>query len=103
MRQNLWIRGKYGDLGNGYIESYLGLYNTVCRHRLALKDVEEFWRAEEISFDVNKLLTPELHPFNRKDIEKRMDISGRCGLYYCQLYNGLLTKHQWSEDPIIQG
>ena len=62
--------GETRDLGNGYIESYLGLYNSVCRHRFPFEDVEDFWKAEKITFDVNRLLTPEPHPFDKEDIEK---------------------------------
>ena len=81
--------GETRDLGNGYIESYLGLYNSVCRQRFPFEDVEEFWQAKEILFDVNGLLTPEPHPFDKEDIEKRMDIAGDCGLYYYRLYTTL--------------
>jgi hypothetical protein len=81
--------GETRGLGNGYMESYLGLYNSVCRHRFPYKDVEDFWHAEDITFDVNQLLTPEPHPFDKEDIEKRMEIAADCGLYYYRLYTTL--------------
>lgn len=81
--------GESVDVGNGYKRSYLGLYDTYCRVQYPFKDVEEFFKAEEISLDYNNLITPVPHSLSREDIQRRMSIVGDIGLYYYMLYTTL--------------
>jgi len=81
--------GETRDRGNGYSESYGGLYNSVARHRFPFDDVDDFWKADTIEFDINALSTPEPHVLDKEDIEKRMRIAGDIGLYYYRLYTTL--------------
>jgi hypothetical protein len=81
--------GETKKLANGYIACYLGLYNSVSRHKFPFKDVDEFWANDDIEFDINKLITPEPHPLEKEDINRRMQIAGGIGLYYYRLYTTL--------------
>jgi len=81
--------GESVDAGNGYKRSYLGLYDTYCRMEYPFKDVDDFFEAEEIDLDYNKLITPVPHSLNKDEIQRKMKLAGDIGLYYYMYYTTL--------------
>lgn len=81
--------GEVRDVGGGYVEASLGLYNSVSRQRYPFATVEEFWRAAPVELDYRELRTPSPHPIDARDIRHRAQLLGEVGLYYCMLYTTL--------------
>ena len=83
--------GKSRDLGNDYIQTSLGMYDTVCRKKYPFSSVESFLSAKpkEINPSYEKLITPVPHKCTTDDIALREKILGDRGVYYYQLYTTL--------------
>lgn len=84
-------QGEIRDLGNGYIQSSLGMYDTVCRERYPFKSVDEFLDAkpDQITPSYEELITPVPHKCTKEDINLRENLLGERGVYYYQLYTTL--------------
>lgn len=76
-------------LDNGYQKSYLGLYDTYCRMKYPFEDVDDFFEADSLDLDYNRLITPVPHSMNREEIERKMRLVGDIGLYYYMYYTTL--------------
>ncbi len=89
--------GEVRDLGEGYRESYLGLYGTAYRERYPFASVEEFWRSEPLDLDYAGLRTPVPHRLSLRDMRRRSRLLGEVGLYYCMLYT---TLFMWAVEVL---
>jgi hypothetical protein len=73
-----------------YDETYLGVYNSACRHRYAYTDPNELLeRDTPPSLIYHNLITPVPHELNLDDIHLREEYLGPAGIYYYQLYTTL--------------
>jgi hypothetical protein len=81
--------GEVRDVGGGYREAYLGLYNTVARHLYPFASVEEFWAASDVDPEYEQLRTPVPHRLGAGEIRRKNELLGEVGLYYYMLYTTL--------------
>jgi hypothetical protein len=81
--------GEVRDVGGGYAEAGLGLYNTISRQSYPFATVEEFWQTPRLELSYPDLRTPVPHPLDPMDIRRRTKLLGEVGLYYCMLYTTL--------------
>jgi hypothetical protein len=81
--------GESVDAGNGYVRSYLGLYDTFFRQRFPFANEDEFFNCEEFDLDYRKMINPTPHHPDVDLINKKVEIAGDAGCYYCQYYNTL--------------
>lgn len=81
--------GEVRDVGGGYKEAHLGLYNTVARHVYPFNSVEEFWQADALDPRYEELRTPSPHRLDPAEIQRKSELLGDVGLYYYMLYTTL--------------
>jgi hypothetical protein len=81
--------GEVREIGGGYKEAYLGVYNTVARHIYPFASVEEFWQADSVEPSYQELRTPSPHRLDPEEIRRKDDLLGDAGLYYYMLYTTL--------------
>jgi hypothetical protein len=81
--------GEVREVGGGYKEAYLGVYNTVARHVYPFATVEEFWEAEIVEPRYEQLRTPSPHRLDPAEIHRKNELLGEAGLYYYMLYTTL--------------
>jgi uroporphyrinogen decarboxylase len=81
--------GESRDAGNGYVRSYLGLYDTFFRHHFPFADEDAFFSCNEFDLDYRKMINPTPHHLDIELINKKISIAGETGCYYYQYYNTL--------------
>ena len=83
--------GESRDLGNGYVQTSLGMYDTVSRNKFPFSSVDDFLTAkqEEIDPSYEALITPVPHKCTAEDITLREKTLGDRGVYYYMLYTTL--------------
>lgn len=81
--------GEVRDVGGGYKEAHLGLYNTVARHVYPFSSVEEFWQSDTLDPRYEELRTPSPHRLDSEEIQRKSKLLGNVGLYYYMLYTTL--------------
>lgn len=73
-----------------YDVTYLGVYNSVCRHRYPFSDPDVLLAQNDpFEPDYNSLITPVPHKLNADEIARKESILGETGCYYYQLYTTL--------------
>jgi hypothetical protein len=73
-----------------YDETYLGVYDSACRHRYPYSDPNELLdRETPTAFNYHSLKTPVPHKLDLDDIRLREELLGSAGIYYYQLYTTL--------------
>ena len=81
--------GETKDAGNGYIRSYLGLYDTFSKQNYPFANEDEFFSCEKFDLDYNKMKNPTPHHLDVDLINRKVDIAGDIGCYYYRYYNML--------------
>ena len=81
--------GESIDAGNGYVRSYLGLYDTFFRQRFPFANEDDFFSCENFDLDYRKMINPTPHHLDVDLINKKVEIAGDIGSYYYQYYNTL--------------
>jgi hypothetical protein len=81
--------GESLDAGNGYVRSYLGLYDTFFRAHFPFADEDEFFEQDTFDLDYRKMINPTPHHLDVALINKKIQIAGDVGSYYYQYYNTL--------------
>jgi len=81
--------GEVRDVGGGYKEAYLGVYNTVARHVYPFASVEDFWQADSVDPIYGELRTPSPHRLDPGEIRRKSRLLGEVGLFYYMLYTTL--------------
>lgn len=73
-----------------YDETYLGVYNSVCRHRFPYRDPDVLLQRETpFVFPYSDLKTPVPHRLDMDEIARKEKVLGEIGVYYYQLYTTL--------------
>lgn len=73
-----------------YDVTYLGVYDSVCRHRYPFSDPDDLLVIDgPMKLDYHSLLTPVPHKLDTVEIARKESILGETGCYYYQLYTTL--------------
>ena len=79
--------GETADAGNGYVRSYLGVYDTYSRIRYPFANEDDFFSSEKIDLDYSKMINPTPDHLDVDLINKKVKIAGDIGCYYYRYYN----------------
>ena len=72
-----------------YKKAYLGLYDTYCRINYPYKDIDDFFKADDIKLNYDDLITGVPHSLDKTSITRKMSLVGDIGIYYYQYYTTL--------------